>query len=67
MGDGVLTAVAINVGATPDSAGLINPPLEGGPETGVMEETPASEVWKRPVRGRDTTSCPLIASALESE
>ena len=32
-----------------------------------MEETLASEVWKRPVRGRDTTSCPLIASALESE
>ena len=24
-------------------------------------------LWKRPVRGRDTTSCPLTASALESE
>ena len=31
MGDGVLTALVIGVGATPDSAGLINPPLEEGP------------------------------------
>ena len=29
-----------------------------------MEEPPGSSVWKRPVRDRDTTSCPLTDSAL---
>ena len=32
-----------------------------------MEEPPGSSVWKRPVRDRDTTSCPLTDSALKSE
>jgi hypothetical protein len=32
-----------------------------------MEEALGSSVWKRPVRDRDTASCPLIASALKFE
>ncbi|WP_186367327.1 hypothetical protein [Kocuria salsicia] len=58
---------AIGVGTTPDSVDLTNSPLKGGPETGVMEEPPGSSVWKRPVRDRDTTSCPLIVSELKFE
>src|SRR5699024_10979792 len=66
VGEGLLTTLASSAEPTKDSIVLTDPLLLEHKAAGSGGDL-GKHLWKRPVRDRDTTSCPLTAFVLEPE
>src|SRR5699024_1902086 len=66
VGDGLRTTLASSVEPTKDSIVLTDPLLLEHEAAGSGGDL-GKHLWKRPVRDRDTTSCPHVMFALEPE